>query len=463
MDKAEAMGYKPMGRLLAEFSLPAVASMFVSALYNLADRIFIGRGAGVGGIAAVTAAFPVMIVGMAIGLLFSTGARSLAALSMGRGERSKAEEFVSRSTGAAFIFTFLSSAVSFLAAAPLLGFFGATDAILPEAKAYLSWILLGAPFQAAQMAAVSALQAQGRPRSSFAVMLIGTIINTGLAPLFIFGLGWGVAGAGLAVAISQGLSFALTLAFVQGRTSIIRLRAAFLLPSFEALVEVAKIGLPLFIVQLLGCATMVVANNAVRPYGGELGLAVIGIVNTVSNVLAFPIFGITNGAQAIWGFNYGARKWDRLRRASALVFAWTFALAALAEIAMLFAPGLLIRLFASDRAFIELGSRSLAVFLAAFILFPLEIVPACYFQSTGRPLPAGVLLISRNLIVIVGMLVLPGFLGLDGVLLSGPLADIVTGAIGLAYTLRLRSELSRESLKESLASIPARAADSISA
>jgi putative MATE family efflux protein len=456
MDKAEAMGQRPIGRLLAEFSLPAMAGMFISALYSLVDRVFIGRGAGVDGIAAVTAAFPVMMIGMAIGLLFSTGARSLAAVAMGEGDRGRAEEYVSRSAGAAFIVTALASLASWMAADPLLALFGATSGILAGARAYLGWILLGAPLQAAQMAAASALQAQGRPRSSLAVMLIGTVVNAGLAPLFIFGLGLGVSGAGIAVAISEAVSLAATLAFVLGRKSLVRLRGSLLLPALRPLVEVAKVGLPIFLVQLLGCAVMVVANNAMKPFGGEVGLAVIGVVTTVANVLGFPLFGITNGAQALWGYNYGARKWARVRRISSLVFASTFALAALSELAIVAFPGLLIRLFSSDPAFLALGSKSLAVFLAAFILFPLETVPASYFQSTGRPLPAGVLMLSRNLVMMLGMIVLPRYLGLMGVLLSGPLSDLVAGSIGLGYSWRLRSELSRESLKEALGSIPGR-------
>ena len=456
MDKSEAMGQKPIGRLLAEFSLPAMAGMLISALYSLVDRVFIGRGAGVDGIAAVTAAFPVMMIGMAIGLLFSTGARSLAAIAMGQGDRNKAEEYVSRSTGAAFILAALSSLACWIAADPLLSFFGATKGISADARSYLGWILLGAPLQAAQMSAASALQAQGRPRSSFAVMLIGTMVNAALAPLFIFGFGLGVSGAGIAVAISEAVSLAATLAFVLGRKSAVRLRGSFMLPAPGSLGDVARIGLPIFLVQLLGCATMIVANNSIKPFGGELGLAVVGVVTTVANVLGFPLFGITNGAQALWGYNYGARKWTRVRRISFLAFIWTFAIAAFSEAAMVAAPGFFIRLFSSDPAFLALGSKSLAVFLAAFILAPLETVPASYFQSTRRPFPAGVLMLSHNLVMILSMLVLPRYIGLMGVLVSGPLSDIVAGSIGLVYSLKLRSELSRESLKEGLASIPDR-------
>lgn len=444
------MGRLPVGRLLAEFSLPAIASLFVACLYNLLDRVFIGRGVGVDGIAAVTAAYPVMMIGSAIALLFSAGARGLAAIAMGRDERGKAEEYLSRSTSASFVLTAAASLACALAIEPLLRLFGATGTILSEAKAYSLWVLVGAPFQAAQMVAASGLQVQGRPRASFVLTLIGTLINAALAPLFIFAFHWGVGGAGLAVALSQTASLACTLAFTQGRKSLIKLRPAYFGFSASPLVEAAKLGAPIFGVQLLGCATMIVANNAIMPYGGELGLAVIGVVNTIANVLGFPFFGIASGAQSLWGYNYGAGKWGRVRRINILVYAWTFGLAAVSEIAMLTAPGAFVGLFSGDLSFVSLGSKGLSIFLAAFILFPLEVVPANYFQSTGRPLPAGLLYLSRNVVMILGMLVLPHFLGLDGILLSGPLSDLVTGAVGLAYTMKLRSECSRESLKESL-------------
>jgi putative MATE family efflux protein len=457
MDKAEAMGRSPIGRLLAEFCLPAIAGMLVSALYSLVDRIFIGHSAGVNGIAAVTAAFPVLILGMAIGLLFSTGARSLASVAMGRGDRGRAEELASRATGAAFTLAALSSVVCWAFAGPLLSLFGATGGIMVEARSYLGWILLGAPLMSAQMAAVSALQAQGRPRSSLAVMLLGTLVNAILAPLFIFGLHLGVSGAGIAVAISQAVSLAATLAFTQGRKSLLRLRLSRLAPLGAPLAEIAEIGMPVFLVQLLGCVTMVVANNAVRPFAGEIGLAVVGVLTTVSNVLCYPLFGITNGAQALWGYNYGARKWERLRRISFLVFVWTAALAFLFEAAMFVFPGAVMRLFSTDPSFVALGSKSLSIFLAAFVLFPLESVPACYFQATGRPLPAGVLMLSRNLVMILGMVFLPRFLGFSGVLLSGPLSDLVAAAIGLVYARRMSSEQAVETLKEEIGSIPERA------
>ncbi|HTX71564.1 MAG TPA: MATE family efflux transporter [Rectinemataceae bacterium] len=450
MNRPEAMGARPIGRLLLEFSIPSIAGMLVSSLYGLVDRIFIGRGIGIDGMAAVTAAFPVMMIGMAIGLLFAVGARSLASLSLGSGDHAKAEEYLSRATGTAFLAALAASLLCAVAVDPLLRLFGATPLILPGARSYLLWVLAGFPLQAASMTAGSSLQAQGKPRLAFLVLLSGTLLNAVLAPLFIFACHWGLGGAGAALATAQAFSLVLTLALVQSPGSSLKLRASLLLPEPVSAARLAAVGAPIFLVQLLGCAVMVVANNAMRPYGGELGLAVIGIVNTVAMVFGFPLFGLTNGAQPLWGFNYGAGKWSRISRLSVLVLAWTFALALLSELGMMLAPESFVRLFASDPALVALGSRALRVFMTAFVLFPLGIVPASYFQSTGRPLPAGILMLSRNLVMMTAMLVLSRLYGLDGVLWAGPVADTVTGVLGFVYLMKMRSEIGREELGAAL-------------
>jgi putative MATE family efflux protein len=425
-----------------------MGGLLVSSLYNVVDRIFIGQGTGVNGMAAVTAAWPIMIGSLAIGVLFSTGARTLAAVTMGKGEKDKAEEYVSRATGAAFVFAALASIVIWLVSEPILLAFGATGAIMAGAKAYTGWILLSSPGQAAAMAAGSSLAAEGRPEASFMVQFAGTLVNAALAPIFIFALGWGVGGAGLAVAVSQTLSLALTLAYVFQRKSMLKLRLRYLRPTSRSLVEVARVGMPLFLFQLLTCATFIVANVAVRPYGGELGLAVVGIIVTVAQFLGFPLFGIITGAQPLWGFNFGAGKWRRIGRISVLTFAWTILLAALSELALVAAPAFFVRLFSGDRALEALGARSLRIFACAFILIPLELGPVAYFQSTGRAVPAATAMILRCLSFIAGMIGLPLILGFDGVLWAGPFSDVLTGLVGIFYGRRMFVEVRRKSAGE---------------
>jgi putative MATE family efflux protein len=448
MDRTEAMGSAPVGRLLLSFAVPTTASMLVSALYSLVDRIFIGRGTGVGGIAAATAAFPFMIIGMAVGLLFAVGARSLASVAMGRGDHAEAREIISRASGAAFLATALAGVVIWLFAAPLLSVFGAGARIAADAKVFLGWTLLGLPFQSATMAVATSLQVQGRPKVGFAVNLAGTVVNAGLEPLFIFGLGWGLRGAAGATALAQLFSLGLALAVVQGRGSALRLDLRHLLPEASILGRLAALGAPIFLVNLVSTAVLVVANRAIAPWGGELALAVIGVVNTVGMVVSYPLYGITNGAQPLIGFNYGARKWGRLQRLCGLVAVWTFGLSALAELACVLWPGALIGVFNPDPALVAMGTRALRTFMLAFALFPLAQLPAVYFQSTARPLPAGVLMLARSMVMIAGMLILPRWFGLDGVFYAGPAADMASALIGAVLLGRMTTEINVERQNE---------------
>ncbi len=443
MNSSARMGSAPVGSLLFEFALPATASMLVSALYSLADRIFIGQGTGVSGIAAATAAFPFMIVGMAVGLLFAVGARTVASVSLGEGNHGKAVQALSLGSVAAFIATAAVSILTWIFARPLLGLFGASPSISEDARIFLGIILLGLPFQAAAMTMASALQAQGRPRAAFVVNLIGTALNMILDPLFIFAFHWGLAGAAAATAISQVIGLLVVIAVVQQPANSLRIDVKALAPrdklsavtsgagrAGQVVIEMVGIGLPLFLVNLVSTAILVVANNAVRPYGGDLGLAVIGVVNTVGMVLSYPLYGITNGSQALFGYNYGAKKWKRLQRLSILVALWTFGLALLAEAVSVLAPSALIRLFNGDPELLAMGSRALKIFMLAFALFPLSQLPATFFQSTGKPLPAGILMLARSAIMIASMVLLPRYFGLDGVYLAGPVSDVSAAIIG---------------------------------
>jgi putative MATE family efflux protein len=433
------MGRDPVGKLLLEFSLPATASMLVSALYSLADRVFIGRGAGIEGIAAATAAFPVMILGMAVGMLFASGSRAAAALALGRKDPAAAVEAVSRGTGAAFLATALLSLAGRIFARPLLTLFGAGPGILEPAAEFLGILLVGLPFQSATLTAASALLVSGRPGASFAANLAGTVLNLILDPLFIFAFRWGLPGAAAATSICQVLS--LVLALIRGGEGGLRLDPARLAPRGRILGTVVSLGLPIFLVHIVSTAILITANNAVRPYGGDLALAVIGVVNTLGMVLGYPLYGITNGAQTLFGYNYGAGNIERLRRLSALVGIWTFLLAAAAALVSVAVPGVLIRLFNDDPALVALGSRALPVFMVLSFLFPLEQLPSSYFQSTGRPVRAGILMLSHNFAMILGMLVLPARFGFDGVCLAGPAADLVAALVGTALILRMGKEL----------------------
>ena len=441
MDSTEAMATRPVGHLLAEFSLPAIGGLLISSLYNVVDRIFIGQGTGVNGMAAVTAAWPIMIASLAIGVLFQNGSRTLAAVSLGKGDIEKAEKYMSRATGSAFIFAAIFAGICWLLVEPLLKAFGATGDVMFEAKAYTGWVLLSAPGQAAAMTLGSALAAEGRPKASFMVQLAGTLINAILAPIFIFAFRWGVGGAGLAVACSQTIGLVITIVYVYDKSGTIRPKIRYLLPEHKTLGELAGVGAPFALMQLVMCSVFVVANIAVKPYGGELGLAAVGVIVTVVQFLGFPLFGIIQGAQPLWGYNYGAAKWRRVARISVLTMAWTLGFAAVSELAMIIFPGIFVGLFSSDPRLADIGAHSLRIFALAFVLIPVELGPVSYFQATGRAAPGSLVLILRSLSFMAGMIVFPIFFGYDGILWAGPLSDALTGLIGIFYGRRMFVEL----------------------
>jgi putative MATE family efflux protein len=391
--------------------------------------------------AAVTAAWPIMIASLGIGVLFQNGARTLAAVSLGKGDLEKAEKYMSRATGSAFAFAAVLAALIWAFADPLLRAFGATGGVMVEAKAYTGWILLSAPGQAAAMTLGSALAAEGRPKGSFMVQLAGTLINAALAPIFIFAFHLGVGGAGLAVAFSQTIGLVITIVYVYDKNGTIRPKIRYLLPEHKTLGELAGVGAPFALMQLVMCSVFVVANIAVTPYGGELGLAAIGVIVTVVQFLGFPLFGIIQGAQPLWGYNYGAGKWRRVARISLLTMAWTLGFAAISELAMIIFPGLFVGLFSGDPRLADIGAHSLRIFALAFFLIPIELGPVSYFQATGRAVPGSLVLVLRSLSFIAGMIIFPLFFGYDGILWAGPVSDALTGLIGLFYGRRMFVEL----------------------
>jgi putative MATE family efflux protein len=426
MDNVEEMGEAPLGPLLLKFSLPAIAVMVVNGLYNFIDRIFIGQGMGTDALAAVTAGFPMMIIAMAVGALFSVGTSTMVSIAMGAGRREEASSVLGQGFAASLAAALLVTALGWLFMDPILLAFGTTARILPMAREYLGIVMIGFVFQIASMAVGNSLRSQNRPRAIMVSTLSGTILNAILAPLFIFAFHWGVAGAAWATVIAQALAAGLTLYFIQDRKSALKIEAKRLAPKAKTILGMLKLGIPIAVVQCLSLAMLVVANNAMSRLGGETALAVIGIVNALSTLLIFPIVGIAQGAQALWGFNYGAGKLGRVRSLTKLTLIWTSVLAlAFTAILELFATQFVAAFNPRDAALIALGSRGVAIFMLTFFTAGLQYTAAMFFMSIGKAAQGGVLYMIKNVLSIAGMALLPLAMGLDGVFWTGPMSDLI--------------------------------------
>jgi putative MATE family efflux protein len=440
MDKLLEMGEAPLGKLLLKFSLPTVAIMLVNGLYNFVDRIFIGQGMGTQALAAVTAGFPMMLVAEGIGALFSAGAGTLISIAMGAGKREEASSTLAQAFVASLASALPVMALSWIFMDPILRLFGTTEEILPLARTYIGIVTLGFAFQIVSMAVANSLRSQNRPRSAMVATVSGTALNAILAPLFIFAFRWGIAGAAWATVAAQALSCALTLAFIQGKGSILRIEARHFAPRASTLASIAKIGASLFLVHILALAMLMVANNSMARFGGATALAAIGIITTLSNLLAFPVMGITQGAGALWGYNYGAGKLDRVRRLTAIAAVWTTLIGLLATAAIEVFPRAFISVFnGADPALVEIGSRGVAVFMLSFFTFGIQATTANLFIAVGRAGLGGMLYVLRQVLAIAFMAILPRFMGIEGVYWSGPVTDIVCTVVAvLALAIGLR-------------------------
>lgn len=432
MDKLLEMGEAPLGKLLLKFSLPTVAIMLVNGLYNFVDRIFIGQGMGTEALAAVTAGFPMMLVAEGIGALFSAGAGTLVSIAMGAGKRDEASSVLGQAFAASLAASLPVMAASWIFMDPILRLFGTTAAIMPLARTYIGIVTLGFPFQIVSMSVAGSLRSQNRPRAAMAATVSGTALNAILAPLFIFGLKLGIAGAAWATVAAQALACALTIVFIQGRESILRIEARHFAPKASTLASIARIGASLLLVHVLALVMLMVANNSMARFGGATALAAIGIINALSQLLAFPVMGVTQGAGALWGYNYGAGKLDRVKRLAFISIALTTAIGLAATAVIELFPRACIAAFnGSDPELIELGSRGVAVFMLSFFTFGVQATTANLFIAVGQAGRGGMLYVLRQVLGIAAMAILPAFMGIEGVFWSGPITDLVCTIVAI--------------------------------
>jgi putative MATE family efflux protein len=453
MDQVSEMGEAPLGRLLLKFSLPSIAIMLVNSLYNFIDRIFIGQGMGTDALAAVTAGFPMMLVAEGIGALLSVGSATLISIAMGAKKRDDAVSVLGQSFSLAITSAIPIMAASWLFMDPILKLFGTTDTIMPLARTYIGIITIGFVFQIVSMAIANSLRAQNRPRSAMVATVSGTALNAILAPLFIFVFKWGIAGAALATVAAQAFSCILTLLFIQERKSLLRIEFKYLALRLATVTSITKLGLPLLFVHILALVMLIVANNAMARFGGATALAAIGIINTLSNLLGFPVMGITQGAGALWGYNYGADKIERVKRLTFIVLAWTTLISlACTAVIELFPRAFIAAFNGSDPQLIALGSHGMVIFMLTFFTAGLQFTTANFFMAIGKAAQGGILYVLRQSLMIAGMALLPALMGIEGIYWSGPITDIVctivSGAILVLGLRRLRPAAAPEAEEE---------------
>ena len=422
MEKFKEMGQGSTGSLLFKYSLPAIAGMVLISLYNVVDRIFVGQATGSLGLAAVTVALPIMMLGFAPALLANAGGSSRISRLLGSGDKAAAERALGQSVLLGFVLSGLSGLLCLPFLDPLLRLFGASDATLAPARLFSQLMIIAFPFQGAGMGLASGVRSQGKAKTSMFLMLAGVVVNAGLCAWFVLGLGWGVAGSAWATLISQIFSMFLSLGFYLSGAGSLRFHLRNLSLDKEAASDIAKVGFGAWLSNIIPVILFIILNNVIARYAGDVGIAMIGIVNTIGMLAVMPIFGIMQGAAPIMGYNHGAGDSVRVRRVFFQSLLASSAILLLFWGAIELFPHAFIRAFsANDPKLLELGQYGLPTFMLMLPLIGLPIALTQYYQSVGKGLPSAVLGMARQIIFLIpALLLLPIWWGLDGMIWAGP-------------------------------------------
>ena len=437
------LGTAPVGGLIGKFAIPAIISMLVSALYNIVDQIFIGQGVGMLGNAATNVAFPVTTIATALALLLGIGGASNYNLEMVAGREKKASSIAGTALSTLVITGVILAVAVLLFLRPLLSLFGATTDVMPYAVDYLGITAVGLPFYALSIGGNHIVRADRSPTYSMTCVLTGAIINTILDPLFIFGFGWGIKGAAWATVIGQVVSGILVIIYF-GKFRKMYLEMSMLKPSSECLKAIISLGMASCINQIAMAVVQIVLNNILRYYGGlsvygsDIPIACVGVISKVNQVFMAICIGISQGCQPIWGFNYGAKKYDRVR------LAYRYSVTACTVIATIFFlcfqlfPHQIVSIFGtgSDLSF-QFAERYLKIFMFMTFANGIQPMSSGFFTSIGKAKLGIVMSLTRQVLFLLPLIIIFSLiLGIDGVMYAGPIADAAAFVLAILFARR---------------------------
>lgn len=437
------LGYEKIGKLIRKFAIPSVIAMLVSSLYNIVDQIFIGQGVGILGNAATNVAFPLTTICIAIALLIGVGSAAKFSISLGKNEIKEAEKVVGNAIWMMVGLGVIYCVLGLIFLTPLLNAFGATKANFDYAHAYAGITLLGVPFLITNNALSNLIRADGSPKYSMVSMVTGAIINTILDPIFIFGLNMGIEGAALATVISQIISCSISLLYISRFKRIHLTKESFKFDINRCL-NISLLGASNFLNQVAICLVQIVLNNSLTHYGElsvfgpDIPLSSFGVVMKVNSIFISFFVGINQGTQPILGYNYGAGNYDRVKETYKKSVLINVIVAAVSLFTFQVFPRHIISIFGSgDELYFEFATKVMRIFLSMIIAVGIQFVSSNFFASIGQPIKGVILSFSRQILLFIPlMLVLPLFMGIDGVIYAAPISDFTACLIAVFFIVR---------------------------
>lgn len=438
MDSTKQLGGDNISELLIKFSIPAIIGMLVNGLYNIVDRIFIGQGVNSLGIAGNTISFPIMSIMMAFSMLVGVGATALISIRLGENKKDEAEVIIGNSVTLFLIISIIITILGLIFLEPLLILFGADASTLPYAMDYMSVILLGTLPATLGFGMNNFIRADGNPKIAMYTMLIGAIINVFLDYVFIFIFHWGMKGAALATIISHFVSAIWVLYYFFSGSSVLKIKFKNFRLKFKIVTAILAIGFGPFAIQMTTSLSHIVINTSLEHYGGAMAIAAMGVTNSYNMIIQMPVLGISQGCQPIIGYNFGAKKYDRVIKTLKLgIFAGTVIMIIGFVANQLFATQIVALFNNEDPHLIDFGAKALRTYLFLMPLVGFQIIGGQYFQAVGKPKIAMISSLSRQLLFLIPLvLVLPRYFGKTGVLYAGPISDFLSGLLVFFFLTR---------------------------
>ena len=420
-----------VGRAVFRMAVPITLAQLVNVAYNLVDRMYIGRipDAGALALTGLGLCLPVISLVTAFSRLCGAGGAPLCSIERGRGDLEQAEKIMGNSFVLLLLFGAVLTLVGEVFLTPILYAFGASDETFPYAQAYARIYLLGTVPVLISLGMNNFINAQGFSKMGMLTVILGAVVNIILDPILIFALNMGVAGAAIATVIAQVCSAVWVLAFLTGKTAILKLRFRQFILRWRIVRRVLGLGAATFIFSVTNSLVAVVANRMLLSWGGDVYVGVMTVVNSIREVIMLPASGITSGAEPVMGFNYGAARYDRVRRCILVTSLSALVYNLLAWAALMLAPGLLIRVFTNDAAILTAGVPALRTYYLCYFMMTLQLAGQSTFVALGKSRQAVIFSLLRKVILVTPlMLVLPGLgMGVLGVFWAEPIAEILGG------------------------------------
>lgn len=414
-------------------AVPMTLAQLINVLYNIVDRIYIGRipEHATLSLTGIGLSLPMITMVIAFANLFGMGGAPLCSIERGRGNLEEAEKIMGNSFTMLVVFGVFLTMLGLLFKKPLLYAFGASDSTYPFADAYITIYLLGSIFVMVGLGMNSFINSQGFGKVGMCTVLLGAVANIILDPIFIFGLGMGVRGAALATIISQFFSTVWIVRFLTGKRTILRLRLSCLRPQWKRIRAIVGLGMSGFTMAITNCTVQIVCNATLQTFGGDLYVGVMTVINSLREVASMPVQGVTNSAQPVMGFNYGAKEYGRVKKAIVFTSLFSIAYTTLAWAFLHGFPEFFIRIFNQDQALIEAGVPALRLYFFGFFMMSLQFAGQAVFVALGMSRQAIFFSIFRKVVIVVPLtLLLPSVsgMGTNGVFLAEPISNFIGGA-----------------------------------